>query len=263
MATPKRKAPGLVAAEWWRLIAVLQMLTGGGRPIPQREIARWTHSGRYLRMLAGLREAGYLRRRGWLLTKNGQATAAWPQKVVPARGASAGYGEERVPAEKDPKRRQAPNAPIPGSSRKRYSPAQQHALRGLQGVREYLQPYHGKRVDLSTESPNGGPYPAEMDRDEITEFLSALHRQAWWMKAALREGLEDHPRVAPWVGIQRRLRSSRRWRTTLNRPNSMVTGPSGGAPTVQIVAPRFQRSEARSLLAAMRSAVPNPSVKRW
>src|SRR5205814_2227318 len=40
-------------------------------------------------------------------------------------------------------------------------------------------------------------------------------------------------------------RSSRRWRTTLNRPNSMITGSSGGSPTVSDCSAKLQNFSER------------------
>jgi hypothetical protein len=195
---PNAVVAGLVA-EQWHIIARIQALTAFSRPVTNSEIFRGlemhSYSGRYVRLVNGLRAAGYLRKSGWSLTKNGRGTAAWPQnRVTLLKGETS------------------PSTP---RRRTRHTAVQQQILRGLRKVRKDLGLYHGDPVDLSTESPNRGPFLArDLDPAAIRLFLSKLHRYAWWAKAALRAGLGDHPLVTSWVQAQRALGHRKRLRGT-------------------------------------------------
>jgi hypothetical protein len=119
--------------------------------------------------------------------------------------------------------------------RKRYTAAQQRALRAVDEVREDLRPFHGHRLDPATEQPAG------LDAAERRRFRSALGLLARRVKAAVRVGLSDHPRVAIWVLTQRMLGRRRRLRGTsfekgVRRPTRIHRDP-----TLELFKPLLRR----------------------
>lgn len=143
---PDLPAVGFVVHQW-RIIALVQMLRGLGLTVTPDELARrmgmHRDSARYHRMLAGLRAAGYLGKSGCSLTKRGQAAAAWPQNLVSRYSTLQEQAQPRVRAK---------------HQRQTYTRAQQRILEGLRQELEYFEPFHGRHVDLRTESVKDGPF---------------------------------------------------------------------------------------------------------